>query len=91
MLQGIKQKCRRLYLEVRLILFCIYQSALYENKEQILVKIKFLTKEIGQLTTDRQNDIDKFGGICSEANQDYFHDISYKTAEIESLRWVLKI
>ena len=61
-----------------------------KNKEEIEIKIKSLVEEIEQLTTDRQNEKDKFGGISEEANQDYFYDISYKTAEIEALRWVLK-
>lgn len=61
-----------------------------KSKEEIEIKIKSLVEEIEQLTTDRQNDKDKFGGISDEANQDYFYDINYKTAEIEALRWVLK-
>ena len=60
-----------------------------KSKGEIERKIKSLVEEIEQLTTDRQNEIDKFGGISAGCNQDYFYDINYKMAELNALRWVV--
>lgn len=60
-----------------------------KTKEEIEFKIKTLVEQIDELTNDRNNRKEQFGGISNEENEDYFSDISAKIAQTDVLKWVL--
>lgn len=61
-----------------------------KSKEEIERKIISLIEEVDELTSDRQKDKDKYGGMSDEQNQDYFYDSAWRMAQINALQWVLE-
>ena len=60
-----------------------------KTKEDIERKIKSLVEEMDELTDERNDKKERFGGISKEENDDYFLDISAKICQVDILKWVI--
>ena len=60
-------------------------------KAKIELKISELELEISELHSNRNELKEKFNGVTDEYNIDFFSDLNYKNAEINTLKWVLSL
>jgi hypothetical protein len=62
-----------------------------KSKEEIERMVKVLQNEINDLHREREILSAKNGGVLEEYNEAFFCDLSFKSAELSALNWVLGI
>jgi hypothetical protein len=60
-------------------------------ESKIKSKIAELELEISEMHIERNELKEKFGGVSEDYNINFFNDLSYKNAEINTLKWVLDL